>query len=71
MSLSESSGALDSGMTRDKKGTIKIGGVSVADIASEFGTPLYVYDAKRIRENYERLRSTLALHFAPLRANVG
>ncbi|MCB9034285.1 MAG: diaminopimelate decarboxylase [Chitinophagales bacterium] len=33
----------------------QIGGVSVLDICSEFGTPLYIYDANTIEKNYNRL----------------
>lgn len=33
----------------------QIGGVSVLDICSEFGTPLYIYDANTIAQNYNRL----------------
>jgi len=33
----------------DDAGRVSIGGVSLADIASEFGTPCYVYDEDEIR----------------------
>src|SRR6185369_16931734 len=39
------------------------GGVPLARLADEFGTPLYVYPAAAIRANYQRL----AAAFAPLR----
>lgn len=35
----------------------RIGGVSVKDLANEFGTPLYVYHAEKISEQIKRLRS--------------
>ncbi len=34
----------------DGGGTLSIGGVSVADLASQFGTPLFVYDEQHLRE---------------------
>lgn len=40
--------------------------IPLSALAAEFGTPLYVYSANRIRENYRRL----ALVFAPLRPTV-
>ncbi len=35
-------------------------GHKVADLARQFGTPAFVYSAKRVRENLERLKSTLS-----------
>ncbi len=40
--------------------------VSLTALAAEFGTPLYVYSANRLRENYRRF----AAAFAPLRPTV-
>ncbi|NNM28441.1 MAG: diaminopimelate decarboxylase, partial [Akkermansiaceae bacterium] len=34
--------------------------VSLADLAAEFGTPLYVYSARTIRDHYTRLDEALA-----------
>ena len=34
----------------DTNGTLLIGGVSVAEIASQFGTPTFIYDEQHIRE---------------------
>ncbi len=34
--------------------------IPLEDLASEFGTPLYVYSAKRLRENVARLRAAFA-----------
>lgn len=44
-------------------------GVNLNDLASEFGTPLYVYDALTIRNQYRKLKSAfsgvhLRLHYA-------
>ena len=35
-------------------GQIYLEGVSVEELASDYGTPLYVYEENRIRENYRR-----------------
>ncbi|MBS3914517.1 MAG: diaminopimelate decarboxylase [Bacteroidetes bacterium] len=48
---------------------INIGGLNAADIAAEFGTPVYVYDAGKIRAQYQRLKSAfpgvkVSLHYA-------
>lgn len=39
----------------NKKGNLSIGGADVMELADEYGTPLYVVDEKRIRDNYKRL----------------
>ena len=33
----------------------EVGGISLTEIASEFGTPLYVYDGNKIKEKYNEL----------------
>src|SRR5690625_4326924 len=35
----------------NKKGHLQIGGLDTVDLANTYGTPLYVYDVARIREN--------------------
>jgi diaminopimelate decarboxylase len=42
----------------------QIAGVSVLEIARQFGTPTYVYDAKRIVEQIEKLRAFDVIRFA-------
>ncbi len=42
-----------------KDNVLQIGGVSVTDLAAEYGTPLYVYDKFKIMEQYEALRSNI------------
>jgi diaminopimelate decarboxylase len=37
--------------------TYTVGGISLTEIASEFGTPLYVYDAEKIITQYEKLKT--------------
>jgi diaminopimelate decarboxylase len=39
---------------RAADGVLSVGGVSLADLASEFGTPLYVYDVETIRAQCRR-----------------
>lgn len=46
--------------TRDDAGTLVIGGVNVADLAAEYGTPLYIYDEASIRERCSFYRDALA-----------
>jgi len=41
-------------------GDLQLAGRSLAGLAREAGTPLYVYDAARVRANLERLRAALA-----------
>ncbi|MBC8223683.1 diaminopimelate decarboxylase [Candidatus Bathyarchaeota archaeon] len=41
---------------------LHVGGVPCTEIADEFGTPTYVYDAERVLENYRRLRDGLEAH---------
>jgi diaminopimelate decarboxylase len=38
---------------------MRIQGIDIADIAAEFGTPLYVYDADVLRSTYRNLRDRL------------
>ena len=42
---------------RDEAGAITVGGCSVNDLASEFGTPLYLYDEATLRGQARRLRA--------------
>lgn len=45
---------------RDDAGTLNIGGVNVADLAAEYGTPLYIYDEASIRKRCTFYREALA-----------
>ena len=48
---------------------LHIGGISVADLASRFGTPLYVYDGAVFRGQMEKVRAAFAdLPFRPFYA---
>jgi diaminopimelate decarboxylase len=44
----------------DKDGQLWIGGRLATDLASEFGTPAYVYCAQRVSQNVARLRAAIA-----------
>lgn len=39
----------------NEKGNLDIGGVDALEIAQEYGTPLYVTDEMRVRDNYRRV----------------
>ena len=39
----------------NNKGNLSIGGADALELAKEYGTPLYVIDEERIRDNYQRL----------------
>jgi diaminopimelate decarboxylase len=45
---------------RDADGALSVGGVSLADLASEFGTPLYVYDVATIRAQCQTYTRVMA-----------
>ena len=49
---------------RRRDGAIEVGGVSVADHADRFGTPLYVVDEHEARERAVEVRSALQRAFA-------
>ncbi len=42
------------------KGTYQIQGLTILDICKEFGTPLYVYDAQKIREQIQSLKNAFS-----------
>lgn len=39
----------------NEKGNLSIGGADALELAQDYGTPLYVIDENRIRDNYQRL----------------
>ena len=39
-----------------RNGQIYIGGVSVKELADQYGTPTYVYDEEKIRSNFRKSR---------------
>jgi diaminopimelate decarboxylase len=46
-----------------RDGHLRIGNHDTVDLAARFGTPLYVTDEDRIRENYRRLSGALSAHY--------
>src|ERR1035437_1749655 len=49
--------------TSDENSELRIGGLPISQLASDFGTPIYVYNAERVRQNYQRLTQAIAEHF--------
>src|SRR5437667_12836855 len=48
---------------------LNVGGVTAADLANRYGTPLYVYDAAIVRRQIERVKRAFArLPFQPFYA---
>ncbi len=48
----------------NEKGNLSIGGADALELAKEYGTPLYVVDEERIRDNYQRLYNTFSSKYA-------
>lgn len=47
----------------DNNHEISIDGISVRDLAKEFGTPVYVYSKKKLQENINNLKTAVSTHF--------
>lgn len=45
-----------------KDGVMLVGGIPATEIAEEFGTPVYVTEEARLRENYRRIHSAFSKH---------
>ncbi len=56
-------------LSADAEGRLLVGGLSVAELAEEFGTPLYVTDEARLRENYRRLRDAFKTYYPRFQVN--
>lgn len=48
----------------NEKGNLSIGGADALELVKEYGTPLYVVDEERIRNNYKRLYNTFSSKYA-------
>ena len=46
---------------------IKIGDIPVAELAERYGTPLYVYDEQKIRDNYRHAVATFRKYYPDFR----
>jgi diaminopimelate decarboxylase len=51
----------------NRNGELYVEGIPATELAEKFDTPLYVISEKRIRENYGRLRRSLASNYEKLR----
>ena len=49
------------------KNKIYVGDVAVSDIATEYGTPTYVYDENKIRENYRKALKAFSKYYPDFR----
>lgn len=54
---------MDLNIITNKKDHLDIGGVDAVDIADEFGTPTYVIDEARIRDNYTRFYNAFSKYY--------
>jgi len=52
---------------RTENGKLYIGDVPVSRIAAEFGTPTYVYDERRVRDNFRRAQAAFKKHYPDFR----
>lgn len=54
------SGVWPLGTHRDESGALVMGNVSLADIAAEYGTPVYIYDERTLRDSIRSIRDAFA-----------
>ena len=54
---------MDLNIKVNDKNHLDIGGADAIDVAAEFGTPTYVIDENRIRENYNKFYSTFSKYY--------
>ncbi len=50
----------------NEKGNLSIGGADATELAEEYGTPLYVIDEMRVRDNYRRVYSAFTKYYSDL-----
>ncbi len=58
---------MDLNIKVNEKNHLDIGGADACDIAEEFGTPTYVIDENRIRDNYNRFYSAFSKYYPDFR----
>lgn len=51
-------------LKKNDKGNLSIGGADTLDLAEEYGTPLYVVDEDRIRDNYNRINQAFSSQYS-------
>jgi diaminopimelate decarboxylase len=54
---------MDLNIKTNEKDHLTVGGADVCDIVKEFGTPLYVIDEDRIRDNYQRFYNAFSKYY--------
>ena len=54
---------MDLNIKVNNKNHLDIGGADACDLANEFGTPLYVIDENRIRDNYQRFYAAFSKYY--------
>lgn len=54
---------MDLNIKINDKGHLDIGGADAVDIANKYGTPVYVIDENRIRDNYNRFYSAFSKYY--------
>ena len=47
----------------NEKGNLDVGGADALELAREFGTPLYVVDEMRVRDNYRRVHQAFSSEY--------
>ncbi|MDI6643832.1 MAG: diaminopimelate decarboxylase [Methanobacteriaceae archaeon] len=55
---------MDFDLKTNEKGNLVIGGADTTKLAEDYGTPLYVVDESKIRENYQRLYKAFIKHYS-------
>ena len=53
----------------DRDGVLYVDGISSEELAARFGTPLYVYSARRVQDNFRRIHGAFASRRRNFRAN--
>lgn len=51
----------------NRAGRLYVGGASASELAGRFGTPLYIINEQRVRENYRRLAAALGREYGKVR----
>ncbi|HTX61703.1 MAG TPA: diaminopimelate decarboxylase [Methanobacterium sp.] len=51
---------MDLNLNTNHRGNLSIGGADALDLAEEYGTPLYVIDEQRIRDNYQKINKAFS-----------
>lgn len=54
---------MDFNLKTNEKGNLSIGGADALKLAEEYGTPLYVIDEDRIRDNYNRINQAFTSEY--------